>query len=202
MIVYLAPGSGRGHATRAAAICRHLTTEHVVLTNPGFNEALDRYQVPYLTADTVEMPGIAAQFHPAYVIGDYNPGTVRFDAVCPSLTVWRLGRRMHHGDIPQLRVEGVGGCWPLSLLEPDEILGRDDARQELGFTPGRRYVVAVPSASAPGIAERFRHDYVLDRHPRPGGWPPPTRSSGSPGTTCGAKSPPPVSPPGGSRWTR
>ena len=158
MIHYLAPGNtkGWGVATRAAAICRWLPDVHVYCS--ANTEPLELHGIPHTVAPPQDLVGVEFD---GFVIADgtYNP---RFRA---DAWIWRQGR-----DVPRdcyiVYVEPTGFehqyFWPIVRFTDDEILTREQARDELGWDPDAVLTAKIPSKSGTFDAE---HDVVLDRYP-------------------------------------
>ena len=168
-ILYWAwPADGAGHAVRAAAICRHLKSEVIVLRgtdDPKINRALDHFQIPYITipsrADAIRF-GLA---NPAdlFVLDD-GCGTA-LDQVA-SLYIWRLGRPdKPFRPMPKINIEGPGSLWPLLMLDDDEILSKEEAREDLGWPQGKHLRVGITSTCRPGVVEAQDVDYMLEPWP-------------------------------------
>lgn len=163
MICWIAPGGTAGHATRAAAIARHLETPVVVIVSPGRSQALDESGVSYVEVAWADMAPTVADINAEFVIGDYDPAARGLPLVSPDLWVWRLGRQ--RTDLPTLAVEGPGACWPILLLDPEEILDRAAARAELGLDPERHIRMLIPGGTDGGWFMKIPHEVTLERRP-------------------------------------
>lgn len=152
MIAYWAPGGGYGHATRAAAICRHLADVTVYRDRSECNEPLDHHGIEVVVAPELPVEARDADL----VVWDAPPAGAPFDAVC----VWRYGRELsrqstfsieHHTphEIPQF--------WPVISLGPKEIHSRAEARRRLLANKREKLTVVVSSARWPHrIESAFR----------------------------------------------
>lgn len=169
MILYWAwPKDGSGHATRAAAVCRHLTSDVLVIRgndDPKVNRALDHYGVPYTVMperkDAVEF----AMAHSGKLILDDTAGTILDKRA--SLYIWRTGRRsVPASSVPTVRIEGPNSLGPLLVLDESEILSKEDARDELGLPQGKFLTFGIPCTTRPGaIEDQPGIDFLLDRWP-------------------------------------
>lgn len=165
MILYWAwPPDGAGHAAKAAAICRHLTNDVLVIRgtdDPRTNMALDHFGIPYTV---IERKAEAAQFvydnhRFDFIVYDDYPGT-KFDRYA-NLYIWRMNRRNRMGGVPTIRVEGAGSMWPVLMLEDHEILSREDARDALGIPQDQFTIIGVTSTARPGVVEAAGPDFLL-----------------------------------------
>lgn len=171
MILYWAwPPDGAGHAVRAAAICRHLDSEVLVLRgndDPVVNRALTHFQIPFIViAGRHDAIRFAMEMRAKTVVLDDAAGT-QLDTIA-SLYLWRLGRpERPHRPMPMIRLEGTGSIWPAVMLEEEEILSREEAREDLGIDQDAHVRASVTSTCRPGLIEAFddQVDLVLDEWP-------------------------------------
>lgn len=164
MILYWAwPLDGAGHAARAAAICRHLTNEVLVVRgngDPRHNKALDHFEIPYVVIeDRREAERLMMSRRDDFIVLDDSP-FIQFRKWV-NLYIWRLNRpdRMH--GTPTIRVEGSGSMWPVLMLEDHEILSREEAREALGLPQDRYTIIGVTSTARPGVVEATEPDFLL-----------------------------------------
>lgn len=169
MIVYWAwPQAGAGHAVRAAAICRWLDEDFVVIRgtgNPDINHALDHFAIPYIVDENRDRAiQLVKNIGAKTVVVDDRANT-NLDSLADIL-IWRLGRptKSHRG-IPMIKIEGPGSLFPVLMLEDREILSREDARDELGVTQDAFLKIGVRSTDRPGVVEALKPDLMLDRWP-------------------------------------
>lgn len=169
MILYWAwPTDGAGHAVRAAAICRHLTDEFVVIRgieDPVLNRALNHFDIPYIV-----MP--SRQDAMRWALGHSSQTLILDDAAGSvldrkaKLYIWRLGRPPRpNRPMPTIRLEGPGAIGPVLMLEDDEILSKEEAREDLGLPRDKFLRIGVPSSNRPGLVETQRVDYMLEEWP-------------------------------------
>ncbi len=174
-IVYVAPGHGRGKATRAAAIARHITVDlTVVVDAPEFVEPLRRFGVAHaqipMARSAHDVDGAVKDLAPDLVVLDWDRP---IHPPSPVVHIYRYGRRRL--PVPTITVESqpAPGCadgWPILLLEDHETLTREAARTDLGLDPEQAVRFVVPSAAAPGAVERYSHvtqsrqseDYIVE----------------------------------------
>jgi len=169
MILYWAwPTDGAGHAVRAAAICRWIDEDVQVIrgtNDPLINRSLDHFGVPYKVIESRRDAMRYAIEHPSRtLILDDRCGTVLDRKAC--LVIWRLGRpeRLPR-PIPMVRIEGPGSVGPVLMLEDDEILSKQEAREDLGLPQDKFLRIGIPSTSRPGLIENMQIDYLLDSWP-------------------------------------
>lgn len=152
MIVHVAPGAGRGHATRAAAICRHLDNAASIVRDVAcFNEPIEAAQLGHHIINggqTIE--GLLEELDPELVVWDSGGAIPAFG--CPVVYLWRQGRAVEPlGDV------NVSIDWPppdwfedfWPVLSVDRFASRARARQKLGVDDGK-VILALDSASHPG----------------------------------------------------
>lgn len=158
MITYLAPGRGRGHTTRAVAVCRHLEAPVRIVATTPLTEILEWSGLAFDLTTRARISSAADRDD--FVIADlpYTP-EVRAD-----VWVTRFGYPEPPRGAHVLRTEGPGALWPIVLLEPDELLERSDARQAL-LLEEHELVALVPSILFRLDRVRRPYDVVLDRFP-------------------------------------
>jgi hypothetical protein len=164
MISYLALGGGAnswGVSTRAAALCRALMTvdSDVTVYTHGSTVPLEHFGIPHETLRSGQ-----ARHHrwPGLVIAD---GPYRPD-VHADVWVWRRGRlRVPHPNVLRVEPDDTGAeyYWPILALRDDEILSRNQARAELGWTGQKPRRVLVPSNS--GDLPTTKHNATLSGFP-------------------------------------
>lgn len=169
MILYWAfPRDGAGHAVRAAAICRWLENDVVVLRgidDPDINKSLDHFGIPY---EVVENRHNAVRWamerKGMMLVLDDRVGTpLDYQA---SLSIWRVGRPERPlRPLPRVRIEGPGALWPVLMLDDSEILSKEEARDELGLPQDEPIIIGIPSTCRPGLIEESKPDYMLTRWP-------------------------------------
>lgn len=165
MIIYYAPGLEIGKPTRAAAICQYLDDPLVVIT--GDTELpLDYRGIPYRKFDDMlDAEDFINESDATYVISDTDhrmTGAI----YKPHDFVYRLGRPT---DRSLFSIEPPGSsvmCWPIVWLDDDEILSKEEAREDLGFGQTEYIEMAIDSLSQPlSVQRRWPNAYVLDRWP-------------------------------------
>ncbi len=172
MILYWAwPPDGAGHAVRAAAICRHLRNDVLVVrgtNDPRINMALDYFDVPYVVHESKqEAHKFVASRAGDFLVWDDYPNTPSDRLV--NLYIWRMNRSERiRGSAPMLRMEGPGSLWPILMLEDDEILSREDARDALGIPQDQFTIIGVTSSARPGVVEATDPDFMISPE---GFWP-------------------------------
>lgn len=165
MIVYYSPGRGLGKATRAAAICRHLDDVLVVRVGQR-HDPLEWRGVPYITFETKkEAQDFINGLNNVFVIIDEDPNrTITVEQ--PHDYIYRLGRPRSNY---LLSIEPPGSgilCWPIVSLDDNEILSREEAREDLGFNQTERVEIAIDSASQPlSILRLNPNAYHLQKYP-------------------------------------
>jgi len=169
VILYWAwPPDGAGHAVRAAAICRHLRNDVLVLRgtdNPSINRALDHFGIPYVVhkrkIDAARWV-VENHLHDFIVYDDYPGAHGTLDKAI-NLYLWRMNRvQRPKYPTPTIAIEGPGAMWPVLMLEDHEILSREDARDELGIPQDRFTIIGVTSTSRPGVVEAAEPDFMID----------------------------------------
>jgi hypothetical protein len=169
VIVYWAwPQAGSGHAVRAAAICRWLDSEFVVIRgngDPEINRSLDHFDIPYIVEKDKDkafelVRNIGAK---TVVVDDRANADVGRLA---SMFIWRLGRPLRgtRGK-PMIKIEGPGSLFPVLMLEDREILTREEAREDLGLDQNAFIKVGVTSIARPGAVESLNPDLMLEAWP-------------------------------------
>lgn len=168
MILYWAwPTDGAGHAVRAAAICRRLRNDVLVLRgtdDPEINRALDHYGVPYVAIPRkIDAAKWVLKHHRgSFIVYDDYPGVTNELDRAAGLYLWRMNRRDRmNSPTPKVAIEGPGSQWPVLLLDDDEILPRGEAREELGLAQDAHITIGVPSTSRPGVVEAAGPDFML-----------------------------------------
>lgn len=169
MIVYWAwPQAGAGHAVRAAAITRWLTSEVLVIRgidNPDINKALDYFSIPYVVIENLReaIEVVKAITPKTLVVDDRANGHLRDIA---DLFIWRLGRpTKSHKGTRMINIEGPGSLFPVVMLDESEILTREEAREDLGLDQNAFIRAGVRSTDRPGVVESQNPDIMLDRWP-------------------------------------
>lgn len=169
MIVYWAyPQAGAGHAVRAAAICRWLDSDVLVIRgvdDPDINRSLDHFEIPYAFIETRrEAEEIVKAIHPKTLIVDDRANSPLDEQA--EMFIWRLGRpkRSHTGK-RMIKIEGPDSIGPILMLEESEILSREEAREDLGIPQDAFIRAGVRSTDRPGIVEAQNPDIMLDRWP-------------------------------------
>ena len=157
-ITYLALSDkvGWGMMNRAAAICRHLPDVHVFAS--GDMTPLEYFDIPYTKVDRVEA---AYTGWDGFVVVDAFHQNIRAD-----VHIWRAGRPApRHPHVIYAEPTGIDlpYYWPIFPLRDDEILTREQARDELGWDQDAHLRVFIPSRS--GDIPTGDHDVVLDRYP-------------------------------------
>lgn len=168
MILYWAwPTDGAGHAVRAAAICRWLDEEVLVVRgtdDPLINKALDHFEIPYTVNIARQAAMRWAVEQNATLILDDRCGTILDKKA--SLAIWRLGRPERPSrPMPMVRIEGPGSIGPVLMLEDSEILSKEEAREDLGLPQDEFIRIGIPSTSRPGLVEGLKPDYMLTAWP-------------------------------------
>jgi len=169
MILYWAwPTDGAGHATRAASICRHFKEEVLVIrgtADPKVNKALEHFGIKYAVfTDKKE----AIEFSLAHKAEKFVLDDAVGSALDKRATVhlWRVGRPSKPiPRVPCIKLEGPGSLWPVLMLDDDEILSKEDAREDLGWPQDKFLTVGITCTSRPGVVESQEVDYMLDRWP-------------------------------------
>jgi len=168
MILYWAwPPDGAGHAVRAAAICRHLRNEVLVLRgtdDPEINRALNHFGIPYIVHERkVDAAQWAVEKHRGdFIVYDDYPGISADLDRASDLYLWRMNRRDRMMvPTPKVSIEGPGSMWPLLMLDDDEILSKREARAELGIPQDRFTIIGIPSTARGGVVEATEPDFML-----------------------------------------
>lgn len=168
MIIYWAwPRSGAGHAMRAAAICRWLGPQVIVvrgINDHTLNRPLEAFEVQHICiperAEAIEW--VRQGKVRTIVVDDRLDGLEDL----ADFYVWKLGRpRPAPPGIHLLPIEGPGSFFPILGLTDDEILERFEARTELGLSPTTTMTFGIPSTSHPGLVEVHKPDYMLTEWP-------------------------------------
>lgn len=169
MIVYWAyPQAGAGHAVRAAAICRWLDSDVLVIRgvdNPDINRSLDHFEIPYAVIENRrEAEEIVKAIHPKTLIVDDRANSSLDEHA--ELFIWRLGRpvRSHTGK-RMIKIEGPDSLFPILMLDDSEILSREEAREDLGIPQDEFIKAGVRSIDRPGVVESLEPDIMLDQWP-------------------------------------
>lgn len=149
MIAWLTTGGGRGHATRAAAVCRRMKAEIRVIVSAGFNDQLDRAGVPYRIS-TGSGFEIVQLWQPDLVVVDQSD---LYDFDCPTVFVSRLARPMLKNHVAVINAEQ-----PMPWALPEEMLDRQKARDHLGAVTDLPLCVFVPSA-VPGVTPQAKDGF-------------------------------------------
>lgn len=169
MILYWAyPKDGSGHATRAAAVCRHFDSDVLVIRgndDPKVNRALDYYDIPYMVFPERKDATNFALEHKGKLVLDDNSGTVLDKHA--SIYIWRTGRKaMPTSAVPTVRIEGPNSLGPLLVIDESEILSKEEAREDLGLPQGKFLTFGIPCTTRPGaIEDQPGIDFLLDRWP-------------------------------------
>lgn len=169
MILYWAwPTDGAGHAVRAAAICRWLDEEVLVIRgtdDPVINRAMDHFEIPRIVIPSRQDAIRWAVNHSCQtLVLDDRAGTI-LDRKA-SLMIWRLGRPERPGrPMPVVRIEGPGAIGPVLMLTDEEILSKEEAREDLGLPQDKHLTIGIPSTSRPGLIEDRGIDYLLTEWP-------------------------------------
>lgn len=147
MIAYLAPGFGRGKATGAAAICRHLAGHQVVVHRnaDSGNELLDAYGLAW----TREAPDGQADITVVDTM-PIAPQQLGWPIVGEVRWIYRAVRSLRTPgavSVEHYTPEGMFDGWPLLL---DTLLSRDEARAQLGLEPDEPVVGWIASTPCPG----------------------------------------------------
>jgi len=160
------PTWGRGHATRAAAVCRRLDGSHVVIRGTAdetLNASLAEYSVPFIVEEdrqfAVEFVRSIVKPTDVLVLDD---GDTEDLADLADVYIWRTGRPHVPGE---LDVDFGGEYFPVVLLNDDEILSQADAREALGLDPTTPVRIGIPSWGDERLLVEHRPDMVLDRTP-------------------------------------
>ncbi len=164
MIIYYAPGEGKGKSTRAAAICRSLDVVEVVTTFND-NEPLDRLGVPYKAFLTErECVNYLNTLENVYLICDVDKSHLKRLKI-PYVSVYRFGRSQ--GEYMFSVDPGPADLFfPIIHVDNDQILSREEAREDLGLSQTEHVEMAVRSVARPGIVEsKFPNALLLDRDP-------------------------------------
>jgi hypothetical protein len=164
MIIYWAwPPDGAGHATKTAAICRHLKNNVLVVRgngDPRINKALDYFDIPYVVIENrSKAENFVLSHRNDFIVLDDSP-FVRFKNWV-DVYIWRLNRPQKLPGVPTIRVEGPGSLWPVLMLEDHEILDKHQARRELGIPQDRFTIIGVTSTARPGVVEATEPDFLL-----------------------------------------
>lgn len=168
MIIYWAwPTDGAGHAVRAAAICRWLDDEVIVVRgtdDPLINRSLDYFNIPYTVMPIKQSAMKWALEQKGTLILDDRVGTpLDRKAV---MAIWRIGRPERPSrPMPVVRIEGPGAVGPILMLTDDEILSKEEAREDLGLPQDKYLKIGIPSTSRPGLVEGLNPDYMLTEWP-------------------------------------
>ena len=147
MIAYLAPGFGRGKPTGATAICRHFAGLDVVVHRDcdSGNEILDAHGLAW----TLEPPDGQADI----TVVDCMPRAPRhlgWPIVGEVRMIYRAVRSLRTPgalSIEHYTPEGMLDGWPLLL---EELLPRDEAREQLGVELDEPLVCWIESTPCPG----------------------------------------------------
>jgi len=147
VIAYLAPGFGRGKATGAAAICRHLAGHQVVVHRnaDSGNELLDAYGLAW----TREAPDGQADITVVDTM-PIAPQQLGWPIVGEVRWIYRAVRSLRTPgavSVEHYTPEGMFDGWPLLL---DTLLSRDEARAQLGLEPDEPVVGWIASTPCPG----------------------------------------------------
>jgi hypothetical protein len=148
MIVYFAPGNGRGHAVRAAAISRRLTQPVTAVVFPGWNESLALAGVQYVEADGIDAASEAAR--------GLKPDLVVFDACDDFFSGFGAARSVYVNRADRCLAPEGRYVWdfsaeqPLPWALPAEVLDRAAARKLLGATTDLPLVASLKSWASPG----------------------------------------------------
>mgnify|MGYP000310999997 CR=1 FL=1 len=169
VIVYWAwPQAGAGHAVRAAAITRWLTSDVLVIRgtdNVDINRSLDYFDIPYVAiksrAQAIEV--VRAITPKTLVVDDRASGPL---VPMADMFIWRLGRpTVSKSTKPMVKTEGPGSMFPVVMLDESEILSREEAREDLGLDQEAFIRAGVRSTDRPGVVEAYGPDIMLDRWP-------------------------------------
>jgi hypothetical protein len=164
VIVYYAPGEGKGKSTRAAAICRFLDVVEVVTTFND-NEPLERLGVPYKAFLTEgECIKYINSLESVYIICDVDAsrlGKLRH----PYRLVYRYGRNRSLDylfavdPLPNTKL-----IFP--IVSVDWVLTREEAREDLGIPQDEYLTLGVKSTSRPGkVEKKWPNAVMLDKEP-------------------------------------
>jgi hypothetical protein len=169
MIVYWAwPQAGAGHAVRAAAITRWLTSEVLVIRgtdNGDINRSLDYFDIPYAVIDDRnEAIAVVKAITPkTLILDDRARGPL---VPFADMFIWRLGRpTAAKSSKPMIKTEGPGSMFPVVMLDESEILSREEAREDLGLDQNAFIRAGVRSTDRPGVVEAHNPDIMLDMWP-------------------------------------
>lgn len=151
MIVYVALGAGRGHATRAAAVCRHLDNAATIVRDLAcFNEPIEAAQLGlHIVNGGQTIEALLELLDPSLVVWDAGGATPALS--CPVVYVWRHGRAAEpFGDI-NVSIDwpppaGFEDFWP--ILSVDRFASRTRARQRLDVDD-EHVTLVLDSASHP-----------------------------------------------------
>lgn len=163
MTAWWAPGAGYGHATRVAAIARHMTGVRVYRDRAECNEPLDHYGIEWCVSDgpTVETGEL--------LVWDAPPEDAPEGAVC----VHKLTRAVRDDrftfSVEHSPPPNVLSFWPIISLPWNEIHSREAARKILDVGPDENVTLVVASARWPKrIEDAFKnlgHVIVIDSWP-------------------------------------
>lgn len=152
MTAWWAPGAGYGHATRVAAIARHMTGVRVYRDRAECNEPLDHYGIEWCVSDgpTVETGEL--------LVWDAPPADAPEGAVCVhrytrDVRPDRVTFSVEHDPPP-----GVPSFWPLICLPWRAIHTREAARKLLDVGPDENLTLVVASVVFPRrIEDAFKN---------------------------------------------